>query len=98
MAVEIKRTIELLPASMVLQPISHSCSECGNTIVTEVMVEPLNTVFAMLTPGMLRVIDHVPVAVMGVDIEYPHRGGAIEFTVDCRLQLVPMAYRCEVIP
>lgn len=98
MAVEIKRTIEQLPASVVLRRESHSCSECGNTTATEVLVEPLNAVFASLAPGMLALIDHIPVHVMGVDIEYPYRGGAIEFTVDCRLQLAPMAYRCEVIP
>lgn len=97
MAVEIKRAIERLPESMVLRPVSHSCSECGNTTVTEVLTEPLDTVFAMLTPGMLSMIDHIPVAVMGVEIEYPYRGGAVEFTVDCQLQLTPMAYRCEVV-
>ena len=98
MAVEIKRSIEQLPASMVLQRGSQSSSECGNTTATEVLVEPLNVVFAPLTPGMLALVDHIPVHVMGVAIEYPYRGGAVEFTVDCLLLLTSLAYRCEVIP
>ena len=97
MAAEIKATIEAMSTSMVLQSKSHTCSACGNSRVTETIVEPRHGFHVAIDSDWFNLIDHVPVNVIGVEVEYPYEGGAVEFTVDCKLTLHG-TYACEVIP
>ena len=95
MAAEIKRAIEQLPWYLVLQSKSYTCSACGNQTVIESIMEPRHGVHVAIEPDWLKLIDHVPVNVIGVEVEYPYEGGAVEFTVDCKLTLHG-TYACEV--
>lgn len=98
MAVEVKRAIEGMPECLVLLPVTHSCSECGNQTVTETIAEPRNVVWVPIRPHWFSTIDHLPVDVLGIEVEYPHRGGAVEFTVDAKLKHQHGYYACTVVP
>lgn len=98
MAACIKAAIEGMPASMVLKPVTHSCSECGNQTAIETIAEPGNVVWVAIKADWFNTIDHLPVDVLGIEVEYPHRGGAVEFTVDAKLKHQHGYYACTVVP